>query len=157
MSRPLPYLSDAQQKMVLAALASLRMTSHDRFLLDLASALAHSPNQPVTDLDVRIAIRQLLGVVPIKDIVRMEAAMLSDRQVGYVTKARPLLPTAAQAQFRQQVATMLGYAQHPTDDRTLLDLLRPLLAQHGLSIGEVLPPPRREYARIEKGPQHVLL
>jgi hypothetical protein len=74
MSRPLPYLSDAQQRTVLAALASLRMSSHDRFLLDLASALAHSPNQPVTDLDVRIAIRQLLGVVPIKDIVRLEAA-----------------------------------------------------------------------------------
>lgn len=63
MRRPLPYLSDDQQKMVLAALATLRMSSHDRFLLDLSSELArHSP--PITDLDLRMAIRKLLGVTP---------------------------------------------------------------------------------------------
>ena len=70
----LPSLTDSQQRMLLAALSTLRLSGHDKFLLDMACALAHSPNQPVTDLDVRIAIRQLLGVVPIKDIVRLEAA-----------------------------------------------------------------------------------
>jgi hypothetical protein len=73
MSKPLPYLTDAQQRQVLAALASLRLAGHDRFLLDLASAMARCPH-PVSDLDVKIAIRQLLGIVPIRDIVRLEAA-----------------------------------------------------------------------------------
>lgn len=71
MRKPLPYLSDAQQKMVLAALATLRMSSHDKFLLELSSGLARSP-QPVSDLAVRIAIRQILGVM-VRDTVRVEA------------------------------------------------------------------------------------
>ena len=73
MRKPLPSLTDTQQRMVLAALATLRMSGHDHFLLDLASALARC-KQPVSDLDLKVAIRQLLGVVPIRDIVRIEAA-----------------------------------------------------------------------------------
>ena len=69
----LPSLTPSQQQMLLAALRSLRLSGHDRFLLDLASALARC-KQPVTDLDLKIALRQLLGVVPIRDIVRIEAA-----------------------------------------------------------------------------------
>jgi hypothetical protein len=69
MSRLLPSLTDAQQQQILAALSTLRLSGHDRFLLDLASALARCPNQPVTDLDVRIAVRQTLGVMPVRDIV----------------------------------------------------------------------------------------
>jgi hypothetical protein len=79
---------------------------------------------------------------------------MTPRQLDYVHRAANLLPTAAQAQFRQQVATMLGYAQHPLDDRDVLDLLRPLLAQHGLSISAVLPTPKREWARIERKKHH---
>ena len=56
--------------------------------------------------------------------------MLSERQIGYVTKAAALVPAAAQPAFRQQVATMLGYGQHPLHDRTVLDVLRIVLAQH---------------------------
>jgi hypothetical protein len=67
MSKPLPSLSPAQQQRVLAALRSLRLSGHDRFLLELASALARCPN-PVTDLDLKVAIRQL-GSVPPRDLV----------------------------------------------------------------------------------------
>jgi hypothetical protein len=63
-----PHLTDAQQQQVLAALATLRMSSHDRFLLDLASELARR-SPPISDLDLRVAIRTLLGVVPVKDVV----------------------------------------------------------------------------------------
>jgi hypothetical protein len=80
--------------------------------------------------------------------------MLMDRQADYVTKAANLLPVSAQPAFRQQVATLLGYAQHPMDDRDVLDLLRPLLAQHGVSISAVLPTPKREFARIERKTRH---
>jgi hypothetical protein len=73
MSRPLPHLSDAQQRMVLAALATLRLSGHDKFLLDLASALARC-NHPVSNLDVRIAVRQLLGVTPVADLVQRARA-----------------------------------------------------------------------------------
>ena len=71
-ARALPSLSEAQRKQVLAALATLRLSSHDKFLLDLASALARC-QQPLSDLDLRIAIRQQLGVVPGKDIVHERA------------------------------------------------------------------------------------
>jgi hypothetical protein len=80
--------------------------------------------------------------------------MLTEQQIGYVQRAASLLPVSAQPAFRQQVATLLGYAQHPLDDRDVLDTLRPLLAQHGLSIGEVLPPPRREFARLQGKKRH---
>jgi hypothetical protein len=69
MRAPLPSLSDAQQQRVLAALATLRLSAHDRFLLELASALARSPHHPVTDLDLKVAIRGLLGVMPPADLV----------------------------------------------------------------------------------------
>lgn len=80
--------------------------------------------------------------------------MLSERQIGYVTKAAALVPAAAQPAFRQQVATMLGYAQHPLHDRTVLDVLRIVLAQHGHSISAVLSKPPREYARLERKHRH---
>jgi hypothetical protein len=80
--------------------------------------------------------------------------MLTERQIGYVTKAVALVPTAAQPAFRQQVAVLLGYAQHPMHDRTVLDVLRPLLAEHGLSVGELLSKPPREYARYERKHHH---
>jgi hypothetical protein len=63
MSKPPPYLTTDQQKMVLTALATLRMSSHDRFLLDLSSEMARR-SPPITDLDLRMAIRKLLGVTP---------------------------------------------------------------------------------------------
>jgi hypothetical protein len=69
MSKPSPSLTEVQQQMVLSALATLRLSAHDKFLLDLASALARC-KQPVSDLDVKIAIRQLLGFVPVRDIVQ---------------------------------------------------------------------------------------
>jgi hypothetical protein len=82
--------------------------------------------------------------------------MLSERQIGYVTRATSLLSAAAQPAFRQQVATLLGYAEHPLHESTLLDLMRPLLAEHGVSIGEVLPPPKREYAHLERINRHAI-
>jgi hypothetical protein len=79
--------------------------------------------------------------------------MLTDQQTSYVTKAASLLPAAAQPRFRQVVANLLAY-EHPLQDRAVLDALRPLLAQHALSISEVLPPPRREYAHLERKKRH---
>jgi hypothetical protein len=49
---------------------------------------------------------------------------------------------------------MLGYAQHPLSDRDVLDVLRLVLAQRGVSVGAVLPKPRREYARPQKENSH---
>jgi hypothetical protein len=68
----LPSLTDAQQRMVLAALGTLRLSAHDKFLLELASALARSP-QPISDLTVRVQVRQILGTVPVRDVVHREA------------------------------------------------------------------------------------
>jgi hypothetical protein len=79
---------------------------------------------------------------------------MTPRQLSYVNRATALLPAAARAQFRQQVATLLGYAEHPIDDRDVLDILRPLLAQHGRSIGEVLPPWGCNFANRQKGDHH---
>jgi hypothetical protein len=71
MSKPLPSLTPEQQVQVLTALRSLRLSAHDRFLLDLTSALARCP-QPVDDLSVRVHIRQILGVM-VRDTVRVAA------------------------------------------------------------------------------------
>jgi hypothetical protein len=71
LSKMLPSLTDSQQRMVLGALRSLRLSAHDNFLLELASALARSP-QPISDLTIKVQIRQLLGTTPIKDIVNSE-------------------------------------------------------------------------------------
>jgi hypothetical protein len=68
----LPSLTDAQQQQILAALSALRLSAHDKFLLELASALARC-KQPVTDLDVRVQVRQILGTVPVRDVVHHEA------------------------------------------------------------------------------------
>jgi hypothetical protein len=62
MNAPLPQLTEAQRAQVQAACATLRLTTRDRFLLDLASALARC-RQPPTDVDLRVAVRKLLGVV----------------------------------------------------------------------------------------------
>jgi hypothetical protein len=72
MSKPLPSLTPEQQVQVLSAFRSLRLSAHDKFLLELAASLARCP-QPVSDLYVRIAVRQILGVVPLRDIVHREA------------------------------------------------------------------------------------
>jgi hypothetical protein len=82
---------------------------------------------------------------------------MTPRQLSFVNKAIALVPAAARAQFQRSVGDLLAAALHPLDDRGVLDTLRPLLARHGVSVGALLPPPRREYARIEKGPQHALL
>jgi hypothetical protein len=71
MSKPLPSLTPEQQVQVLSALRSLRLSAHDKFLLDLASALARCPH-PVDDLAVKIHIRQILGVM-VSDTVRVAA------------------------------------------------------------------------------------
>ena len=80
--------------------------------------------------------------------------MLTERQVAYVQRAADLLPVSAQPQFQQSVANMLGYAQHPLSDRDVLDVLRLVLAQRGISIGVLLPKPKREYARLQKEKSH---
>jgi hypothetical protein len=49
---------------------------------------------------------------------------------------------------------MLGYAEYPLNDRDVLDCLRLVLAQRGISIGNVLPEPKREYARLQKEKSH---
>ena len=60
-------------KAVRAACASLRLAARDRFLQELACELARYPSHP-TDADLRICIRQLLGITPLchfaqKDII----------------------------------------------------------------------------------------
>jgi hypothetical protein len=54
-------LTDTQKQIIRSAAANLRWVERDRFNLDLASALARC-QAPVTDSDLRAAIRQLLGV-----------------------------------------------------------------------------------------------
>jgi hypothetical protein len=80
--------------------------------------------------------------------------MLNDRQADYVHRAANLLPAAEQPQFLRSVGNMLGYAGYPLNDRDVLDVLRLVLAQRGISIGNVLPEPKREYARLQKEKPH---
>jgi hypothetical protein len=54
-------LTDEQMEVVRLVAAPMRLSVRDRFMLDLASELARC-NSPVSDLDVRVAIRKLLGV-----------------------------------------------------------------------------------------------
>jgi hypothetical protein len=76
---------------------------------------------------------------------------MTPRQLSYVNRATALLPAAARAQFMQSVTNVLGYAEYPLNDRDVLDVLRLVLAQRGISIGNVLPEPLREYARLQEG------
>jgi hypothetical protein len=64
MNTSLPALTPAQQQQIRAACATLRWQARDAFLLDLASELANHPT-PLTDLDLRMAVRKLLGVVAV--------------------------------------------------------------------------------------------
>jgi hypothetical protein len=54
-------LTDEQMELVRTAAAPMRLSVRDKFMLDLASELARC-RSPLTDADVRIAIRKLLGV-----------------------------------------------------------------------------------------------
>jgi hypothetical protein len=63
----LPALTPAQEAQVLAAMATLRLSGQQQFMSDLRARLALRP-KPVSDLDLRVALRQLLGVVPVKHI-----------------------------------------------------------------------------------------
>lgn len=72
MTKPLT-LSDEQMATVKAACASLRPSSHDRFLQDLACELARYP-QPPSDAELHIAIRSLLRIVPSRHFVSEEEA-----------------------------------------------------------------------------------
>jgi hypothetical protein len=54
-------LTDAHKDMIRSATANLRWVARDKFNLDLAAALARC-RTPLTDADLRVAIRQLLGV-----------------------------------------------------------------------------------------------
>jgi hypothetical protein len=82
------------------------------------------------------------------------ASTLTPRQAGYLTRASDLLPASAQPQLTQAVDDLLAHAVHGLDDRDVLDLLRPLLAEHGLSVGELLSKPPLEYARYERKRRH---
>jgi hypothetical protein len=79
---------------------------------------------------------------------------MTPRQADYLNRAAALLPASAQPQFRQSVANMLSYAVHPPDDRTVLDVLRLVLAERGVSVGALLPPWARNYANKQKGDHH---
>ncbi len=59
-------LTDRQQEQVIAAAATLRLKSQDRFLQDLAHELGRR-RYPPTDTDVKVAIRQLLGITPLRN------------------------------------------------------------------------------------------
>jgi hypothetical protein len=63
----LPALTPAQEAQVLAAMAPLRLRGQQQFLADLRARLALRPRPP-SDLDLRVALRPLLGVVPVKNI-----------------------------------------------------------------------------------------
>jgi hypothetical protein len=54
-------LTDEQLEVVRAAASGLRLSVRDRFMLDLASELARC-STPVSDLELRVSIRKLLGV-----------------------------------------------------------------------------------------------
>jgi hypothetical protein len=66
-------LSSEQMAVVKAASASLRPAARDRFLLDLASALARYPHQP-SDAELHICIRQLLGITPLCHFAQKDIA-----------------------------------------------------------------------------------
>jgi hypothetical protein len=61
-------LTDRQREAVRAAAATLRLSARDAFLQDLAVELARCP-APISDLDLRVALRTLLGVTPVRDTV----------------------------------------------------------------------------------------
>jgi hypothetical protein len=71
MNKPLHQplvLTDEQMRAVRSATAVLRHTAKDRFLADLARALArHHP--PLSDHAVLDAIHDLLGLVPVKNFM----------------------------------------------------------------------------------------
>jgi hypothetical protein len=54
-------LTDAQREMIRRAASALHWVERDKFNLDLASAFARC-RHPLTDTDLRVCIRQLLGV-----------------------------------------------------------------------------------------------
>jgi hypothetical protein len=72
MRKPLA-LTDDQMAIVRAASASLRLAARDRFLQDLACELARYPHPP-TDTDLRVCIRQLLGLVPLCHLAHKDIA-----------------------------------------------------------------------------------
>lgn len=82
------------------------------------------------------------------------ATTLTPRQIDFVQRAAGLLPVTARAQFQQAVADLLAHAVHGLDDRTVLDVLRIVLAKHGHSISAVFAKPPREFARIERKTRH---
>jgi hypothetical protein len=82
------------------------------------------------------------------------AGTLTPRQSTFVQRAAGLLPAAAQPQFLRSVSNMLGYAEYPLNDRDVLDVLRLVLAERGVSVGELLPPWAHNYANKQKGDHH---
>jgi hypothetical protein len=80
--------------------------------------------------------------------------MLNDRQAAYLQKAVSLLPAAEQPLFTRSVNNMLGYAAHPPDDRTVLDILRLVLAERGVSVGRLFGDWARNYANKQTGDHH---
>lgn len=70
MSRPLT-LTDAQMEMVRVAAATLRLRGRDKFLQALAVELARY-RYPPSDMDVKVAVRQLLGIKPLHDFAPHE-------------------------------------------------------------------------------------
>jgi hypothetical protein len=71
MNKPLHQplaLTAAQRAQIAAALATLRFAARDAFLLDLSSSLACCP-QPLSDRGLKIAISDLLGIMPIKHFI----------------------------------------------------------------------------------------
>jgi hypothetical protein len=61
-----PALTEVQAEIVRSVSATLRLASRDKFLAALASQLSRC-DQPLRDLDLKIAIRNLLGVTAVRD------------------------------------------------------------------------------------------
>jgi hypothetical protein len=59
--RPPVALTVEQKEVVRIAASTLRLDARDHFLLDLSGELSRC-RYPVTDLDLRVAIRKLLGI-----------------------------------------------------------------------------------------------
>jgi hypothetical protein len=66
-------LSNEQMEAVRVAAATLRLSARDAFLQALACELARC-RYPPSDTDVRVAIRQLLGITPLGNFARQQEA-----------------------------------------------------------------------------------
>jgi hypothetical protein len=112
-----PALTEVQQQAVRVALATLRHSSRDAFLQALAGELARH-RYPPSDTDVKVAIRQLLGIIPLRNFVAGDAVQHSDAAACQCEKLGqvPNLGSCDQRRKTRQVAKLATCDQKGESD-----------------------------------------